>query len=41
MDIKLKDLLGISLEEANCIYSSMNFAFNIKDGKLKGVIIEN
>lgn len=40
MDIKLKDIKNITLEQAGEFYNNLGFAFNIKDGNLKGVILE-
>ena len=36
MNILMKDILNITLEEAVKVYEEMGMAFIIRDGKLKG-----
>lgn len=37
MNIKIIDILSITLEQAKEVYSSMNVSFIVRDGKLKGM----
>ncbi|MGL5506339.1 MAG: hypothetical protein ACRDB0_00385 [Paraclostridium sp.] len=41
MNIMLKDIMGITLEEAMEVYEEMGFAFNVSGGKLRGIRVEN